>query len=318
MDHQEIVRFLQKRLGRLHASQRLGIESDAEPQVFGKGLNFFHPENWYSTHALIRYCIKLSGLWSRGKRNTLKHQIHHHDIHLPNLPKTFEGYTLLHLSDLHVDMHWDATHALAKKLATLDYDICVMTGDFRAHTFGPFQAALEGMKLIADTLTKPTYAVLGNHDSINMVPELEAMGIQVLLNESVLLERDGDAIHLAGVDDAHYFRVDNIEKAANNVPPHEVSILLSHTPEIYKQAAHADFNVMLCGHTHGGQICLPGGIPITLDASCPRRMGSGRWQHHNMIGYTSRGAGTSIVSVRFNCPPEITLHHLHNGVSISQ
>jgi predicted MPP superfamily phosphohydrolase len=95
--------------------------------------------------------------------------------------------------------------------------------------------------------------------------------------------------------------------------PQEFSVLLSHTPEIYRQAAHADFNLLLSGHTHGGQICLPGSIPIILDAVLPRRMGAGAWQYHNMTGYTSVGAGSSVVPVRLNCPPEITLHCLGSG-----
>ncbi|MGZ5862753.1 MAG: metallophosphoesterase, partial [Methyloceanibacter sp.] len=106
---------------------------------------------------------------------------------------------------------------------------------------------------------------------------------------------------------------DNIEKAASAIPDDAFSILISHTPEIYRQAAHAGFNLLLAGHTHGGQICLPGGIPITLDSVLPRSMGAGAWKHANMIGYTSVGAGSSVVPVRFNCPPEITLHHLHSS-----
>ena len=93
----------------------------------------------------------------------------------------------------------------------------------------------------------------------------------------------------------------------------EFSILLSHTPEIYRQAAHAGFDIMLSGHTHGGQICLPGGIAVTLDSVLPRRLGSGAWRHGGMTGYTSKGAGCSIIPVRFNCPPEITLHHLKSS-----
>jgi predicted MPP superfamily phosphohydrolase len=104
--------------------------------------------------------------------------------------------------------------------------------------------------------------------------------------------------------------MDNIEKASLQIPAGAFSILLSHTPEIYRQAAHANFNLMLSGHTHGGQICLPGSIPITLESKLPRRMGAGPWQHHNMIGYTSVGAGSSVVPVRLNCPPEVTLHCL--------
>ncbi|HEY6920495.1 MAG TPA: metallophosphoesterase, partial [Methyloceanibacter sp.] len=147
-------------------------------------------------------------------------------------------------------------------------------------------------------------------DTILMVPSLEEMGIKVLLNEAVTIERASERIHLAGIDDAHFYRVDNIEKAASGIPHDEFSILISHTPEIYRQAAHADFDLLLSGHTHGGQICLPGGIPITLDSALPRAFGSGPWKYHDMIGYTSAGAGTTIVPTRFNCPPEITLHHL--------
>src|SRR3954465_14630772 len=93
----------------------------------------------------------------------------------------------------------------------------------------------------------------------------------------------------------------------------EFSILLSHTPEVYRQAAQANFDLMLSGHTHGGQICLPGSIPIKLEAVLPRRMGAGPWQYRDMTGYTSVGAGSSVVPVRLNCPPEITLHHLRRG-----
>jgi predicted MPP superfamily phosphohydrolase len=124
------------------------------------------------------------------------------------------------------------------------------------------------------------------------------------------IERDGQRIYLAGIDGAHYYRVDNIEKAATGIPVGTFSILLSHTPEVYQQASYADFSLLLCGHTHGGQICLPGRIPITLSSILPRHMGSGPWKYRDMIAYTSVGAGCSIVPVRFNCPPEITLHRL--------
>jgi predicted MPP superfamily phosphohydrolase len=306
----EIFTSLENRLGRLHARQRLGIENSSEPRVFGGGINFFHPENWYSSYAFVRYCLKLSGLYWRGQKNTFKFQLKHHHIPLSNLPEVFEGFKILHLSDLHVDMNLDVTRELAKRITGLEYDICVLTGDYRALTFGDIGNTLEGMEILCRQLNKPVYGILGNHDSIRLVPGLETLGIQMLLNESITFNRQNTKIHLAGIDDAHYFRVDNIHKAAHAIPPMETSILLSHTPEIYKQAAYADFDVMFCGHTHGGQICLPGGIPLTLDAKCPRYMGSGSWRYHNMIGYTSVGAGTSIVNVRLNCPPEITIHTL--------
>jgi predicted MPP superfamily phosphohydrolase len=188
-----------------------------------------------------------------------------------------------------------------------------LTGDFRGATFGPYDAAIKGMARLVGHLRQPIFGVLGNHDTIQMLPGLEAMGIRMLQNECEVIKRKGQSIHLAGIDDAHYFRVDNIEKAAAGIPERAFAILLSHTPEIYRQAAHAGFDLLLSGHTHGGQICLPGSIPITLDSVLPRSMGAGAWRYGDMIGYTSVGAGSSVVAVRYNCPPEITLHRLSRG-----
>jgi len=301
---------LEARLGRVHARQRLGIEAQSGHQVFGKGLNFFHPENWYSVHALIRYAIQSVGLYGRGQRNARNFQVKDNPIYLPRLPGPFHDFRILHLTDLHVDMDGRNVDALIQTVVDLQYDICVLTGDYRARTFGEIEGAEAGMRRVVAVLKPPVYGVLGNHDSVRMVPPLELMGVIMLMNEAATLEKSGAQIYLAGVDDPHYFRVDNLEKAATDIPKDAISLLLSHTPEIYRQAAHADFDVMFCGHTHGGQICLPGGIPITLDSNCPRTMGAGKWRHQQMQGYTSVGAGTSMVNARFNCPPEVTIHRL--------
>ena len=311
LGQKDILSALEERLGRLHARQRLGIEKDHEAQVFGQGINFFHVENLTPSHALIRAVLMATGLYWRGARNAAKVQLRHNRIESPLLPPAFAGFTILQISDLHVEMSEAAMARVLKLLHGLSYDITVLTGDYRAKTFGPYAESLAGVARVRAGLTGPVYGVLGNHDTIAMLPGLEEMGIRMLLNECETIEREGARIHLAGIDDAHFYRMDNIEKAANGIPPDEFSILVSHTPEIYRQAAHADFNVLLGGHTHGGQICLPGGIPITLDSVLPRSMGAGPWRHGDMIGYTAVGAGASVVPVRFNCPPEITLHHLH-------
>jgi uncharacterized protein len=308
--HEDILAKLEQRLGRLHARQRLGIETDHEAQIFGQGLTFFHLENWYSARSIIRNTLKLTGLYWRARRNAERIVVKHNDIAFEDLPPLFDGFTILHISDMHVDMNEVAMQRLSDLVGEMRYDLCVLTGDYRGETFGAFEPALDGVGRLRRQLRGPIYAVLGNHDTIQMVPGLEAMGIRILLNECEVIARGDQRIHLAGIDDAHFYRVDNIEKASLRIPDGEFSILLSHTPEIYRQAAHANFNLMLSGHTHGGQICLPGSIPITLEAALPRRMGAGPWQHRNMIGYTSVGAGSSVVPVRLNCPPEVTLHRL--------
>lgn len=310
-DENELLPILEQRLGRLYARQRLGIETDHEAQIFGQGINFFHIENWYSVHSVIRVILKLTGLYWRGRRNAERIVVRTNNIRSARLPRLFDGFTILHISDTHVDMNQLAMQRLGELVSELRYDLCVLTGDYRGKTFGAYDAALKGMRRVMGHLRQPVFGVLGNHDTIQMLPGLEAMGIRMLQNECEAIRRGDQAIYLAGIDDAHYFRVDNIEKAGSQIPEDAFAILLSHTPEIFRQAAHAGFDLLLSGHTHGGQICLPGSIPLTLDSVLPRRIGAGAWRYRNMTGYTSTGAGSSVVAVRFNCPPEITLHRLH-------
>jgi hypothetical protein len=306
----EIDHALASRLGRVHALQRLGIEKDHEAQAFGQGLTFFHIENLPVSHTIIEMILRLSGTYWRGRANAARVRLRTNEVFSERLPSQFDGFTILHLSDLHADLSAGAMAEAARLVSGLRYDLCVLTGDYRGLTFGPYYPCLRDMQRLREVLSGDIYGVLGNHDTILMVPDLEQMGIRMLLNEHVMIERHGHKIFLAGIDDAHFYRVDNIEKAAADIPHDAFSILLSHTPEIYRQASPAGFDLLLAGHTHGGQICLPGGVPIILGSALPRSMGRGPWHYGAMAGYTSVGAGSCGVPVRFNCPPEITLHRL--------
>jgi len=303
--------YLQQRIGRIHLRQRLGIEKSHEAKIFGQGRTFFHIENWTSGHYLIKFCLQLVGIYPRARRNVRRIEINHNHIQIPHLPPAFNGFRLLHISDSHLDMADDIPHRLIEALQQVDYDVCLWTGDYRGLTSGPYDQVLAGLRQVRPHLKDAVYAVLGNHDSIRMVPAIEALGIRMLMNEHVRLDRDGASIYVAGIDDPHYFRVDNIDRAAAEIPEEAVSILLSHSPEIYRLCAYAGFDLMFCGHTHGGQICLPGRIPLILNARCPRRFCVGAWQYEQLQGYTSRGSGASVVDARLNCPPEIIVHHLH-------
>ena len=303
--------WLERRVGRCHLDQRLGIEHDYEARIFGQGRTIFHIENWTSLHALIRLGLRLAMLEERGRKNARALTLRRNDFVIDRLPREFDGFALLHLSDMHLDMAHDVPEAVISALRDVgDYDLCVLTGDYRVKTYGPYQPALDAMRRVRPHLRAPVYAVLGNHDTIRMAPGLSSMDIRMLLNEAVRIERGGATIHLAGIDDPHYYRADNIEKAADPIPRDAVSLLLSHSPEMYRHAAYAGFDVMLSGHTHGGQICLPGGIPLMLNANAPRRFCAGAWRYNGLQGYTSVGSGVSIADVRINCPPEITLHRL--------
>lgn len=304
---------LSLRLGPLHAQQRLGIERDLESSLIDREGHFCHIEKWYSFHRIIRGCLRISGMLGRAQTNARRIRTVNHRFVLLDLPEALDGYRILHLTDLHVDMDEATLDALIEHVANIDYDLCVLTGDYRKLTWGPIEASLDGMRRLRRVLKGTPLAVLGNHDSIRMLPGLEDMGYQVLVNENTVVERDGARLYISGVDDAHFYKVDNLQRATEDIPPGHTTLLLSHTPEIWRQAAHAGYDIFLCGHTHGGQICLPGGIPVLLDADCPRFVGKGPWRHINMQGYTSCGAGTSLVHARLNCPPEVNLHTLTRG-----
>ncbi|WP_297526518.1 metallophosphoesterase [Thiohalobacter sp.] len=304
---------LEARIGRTHLAQRLGMECDYEARVFAPGRTFFHIENWYSIHGWMRGLLRLSGLHGRGQRNARRIRIRERSVALPRLDPAFEGFRILQVSDLHLDMADDMPAALIEAVRGLEYDLCVLTGDFRARTFGPFQAAVEGLARVRPYLRGPVLAVLGNHDTIRMVPDIEALDIRVLLNESTVVTRREAALHVAGIDDPHFHRADNLERAAEAIPGDAVSLLLAHSPEIYRHAAYAGFDLMLCGHTHGGQICLPGGIPVMCNARAPRRFCRGAWRFRDLQGYTSTGSGACVVDVRLNCPPEVVVHRLTRG-----
>ncbi|HEY8671358.1 MAG TPA: metallophosphoesterase [Terriglobales bacterium] len=309
----EILRKLESRLGVKEARARLKFEADHEAQIFGQGLTFFHLENWYSARSIIRKALKATGLYWHARRIADRVVVRRNALAFQNLPSAFHEFTILHISDLHVDLSEGAMRHLLEIVGTLRFDVCALTGDYRGQTYGPIETAMEGVERLRAEIKKPTYAVFGNHDSVRMVPRLEAMDIRVLLNECETLARGDQRIHLAGIEDAHFYRAEDIGRAASNIPKADFAIVLSHTPEVYRQAAEAGFALMLSGHTHGGQLCLPGGIPIKLEAVLPRRMGAGAWKYRGMNGYTSVGVGTSILPVRLNCPPEITLHVLRRG-----
>lgn len=298
------------RMGATHLERRLSLEEEHERRVRRFGTRFFYLESWYSAHSVIRTSLRLVGLYGRARRNARALRLRENNVRLPHFPAALDGYAILQISDPHVDLSPDIVDALIEAVHGADYDLCVLTGDYRTQTFGPYEPTLEALARVRPHLRAPVYAVLGNHDSIRMVPGLELLDMRVLLNESATIRHRGVDLHLAGIDDAHHYRLHDLEKARCAIPAKAPSVLLSHTPEAYAQAADAGFDLMLSGHTHGGQICLPGGFPLITDADCPREFTKGAWRFEALTGYTSVGSGSSIVDVRLNCPPEVTLHRL--------
>ncbi|MGH7089476.1 MAG: metallophosphoesterase, partial [Stellaceae bacterium] len=118
-----------------------------------------------SRSRLIRATLHLSGLYRRGLANAARVALRRNSIALAALPSGFDGFTILHLSDLHIDMSGPALERAIALCDGLDYDLCVLTGDYRGHTWGPWAAALAGLERLCRHLRPPFYAVLGNHDT---------------------------------------------------------------------------------------------------------------------------------------------------------
>lgn len=301
---------LEERLGRRHLAQRLTIQTHHVARLFGSGKVWFHIEHIRTLHRIIRSLLRGCGLYGRGHRNALAVQVTRRDLPCPDLPDAFNGFRLLHISDTHIDGNPKLIDILIRLIEPLEYDLCVITGDFREGTFEDYLTPARRMTELRKHIKADTFAVLGNHDAIEMVPALEEGGIRMLLNEHSSIEKNGARLWLAGVDDPHYYETDNLDQALEGIPEEGFKILLAHSPEICRKAAFAGINLYLCGHTHAGQICLPGGRPLLTNSRCPRGCHSGPWTYEAMTGYTSAGAGTSSVAVRFNCPPEISLLRL--------
>lgn len=306
-------RALAVRMGYGSLRARLKKQAGLWASDVHQGTGIFRVEAFISIDKLLTTLLSLAGLREVGLRHFLDLRIEKNDVVIPDLPAAFEGFRILQITDLHCDLHPPLVDAVVKVVAGLDYDLAVFTGDYVNKIAGAPEESLELMAKLIAHLQGPKFAILGNHDFIEKVAYLESLGLKVLLNESTSLRRGGDALWVTGIDDPHYFQTGDLVRARAVVPQGLRPILLSHSPEPYREAARLGFSLMLCGHTHGGQICLPGGVPVLSNMRGPRRLLKGPWHHQQLVGYTSRGTGGCGVPARFFCPPEITIHTLRSA-----
>ena len=258
--------------------------------------------------------LRFSGLYRRGRRNAEQLEFKILPLYFSNLPEPFEGFRILHLSDLHLDGMPRLMELVHEQLLDEEFDLCVITGDFRADISGSFQPVmdllgpfLEGIRTIHGIL-----GVLGNHDSCLMVEPLEALGIRMLINEEWEIEKSGERIQLIGVDDVHAYYTDQTLQAFSEISE-DFAISLVHSPELYDVAAQMGVNLYLCGHTHAGQIVLPGGVAPIKHLHQGKAFYRGHWFFKGMQGVTSAGVGTSGIPVRFNTRGELLVLELHRG-----
>jgi uncharacterized protein len=242
------------------------------------------------------------------------------EIPLPRLPQSFDGFTIAQLSDFHYDEHFSAVpiRKAIEVVTALKPDLIALTGDFvtvplfdtrtslkdALKSAGPCAQLLSGLHA---PLGK--FAILGNHDGeagpTHVSATLAAHQIPVLRNQSLPLERGRDRVWLAGIDDALRGYPD-LGVAIKKIPADETTILLAHEPDFADESSLSPVDLQLSGHSHGGQIWIPGiGAPWLPPLS--RKYPRGLYRVGNLTLYTNIGIGTVRAPIRINCPPEITL-----------
>ena len=253
-------------------------------------------------------------------------QIVRRDIPLRRLPPAFDGFTIAHLSDFHYDSYFSAVPIgkAVDMVNGLRPDLIVLTGDFitvpilerERFLRKSAETAIPCAALLAQ-LQAPKYAILGNHDAMANPPlivrTLRDHGISVLRNACMPVERGNARIWLAGIDDL-LRGMPRIDLALKGIPPGEATVLLAHEPDFADQAARHSIDLQLSGHSHGGQVWVPGiGAPWLPPLS--RKYPRGLYRIKDLVLYTNMGIGTIRAPIRLNCPPEVTLITLRSGQS---
>jgi uncharacterized protein len=257
--------------------------------------------------------LTLIGLRRRVRANTTQFEVSQTEVKIRNLPPEFDGYTILHLTDIHVGRMPGLIGRAVDRLAGFDADLVVMTGDFQSWGTPSAREVANEVARFTEVIESRDgfYGVLGNHDRHDIVEHLETRGVRMLVNEHATIWRDGASLALTGVDDVNYFFTDKAVQTLQAKPAGS-AIALVHSPELADIAAEAGYSLYLSGHTHGGQICLPGGVPVFTALDSHRGLASGAWRFKEMAGYTSRGVGVAR-RARLNCPPEIAIVRLRRG-----
>lgn len=242
-----------------------------------------------------------------------------HDVEVPGLPAPFHNFRIAHLTDLHLREWGRVEQRAVAAVRRLKPDIIVLTGDFL-----DTPAALPHLARFLEQLrpVAPIYAVRGDNDHEPEVRDhtqavLVRAGVRVLNNEVEWIRRNAAALALAGTDDPHTGQADlapilaqlnarRQSERAGAIP----CVLLAHSPEIGPLAARKGLPLILSGHTHGGQLCLPFWGPLYTNTVTGRALGSGRKRIGKTTVYINRGVGTARVRARFCCRPEVALFRL--------
>ena len=246
------------------------------------------------------------------------------DVESARLPEGFSGYRIAHVSDLHNDEFGENNAKLLSVIADTEPDMIAITGDLLDSRRTDVEKALNFVRKAVEIA--PCYYVTGNHESREgkTYEDLEQgmidAGVTVLRNDKYILEKDGDAIVVAGIDDPRFVldtdRLAKMEQVIGNaldaafkdVRKEQFVLLLSHRPELFELYCEREVDLVLAGHVHGGQFRIPGvgGLMGPGQGLLPD-YDAGLYNEGNTAMVLSRGLGQSIVPFRINNAPELVM-----------
>lgn len=240
-----------------------------------------------------------------------------YDVAMPGLGRRWDGCRIAHLTDLHLGQ-WLSPNRLEGVVDwtnSLKPDLIALTGDYLSYDL---EGSAVDLERCLGRLQAPhgVFSVMGNHDHWVGADDVRALlariRIRDLRNEVVTLDRDGEPLHVAGVDDVMVGQ-DRFDEVLARLPASGPAILLAHEPDFADTAARTGrFGLQLSGHSHGGQIILPRFGPLVRGPH-GWKYPVGRYQVRGMTLYTNRGLGSNMWWVRINCPPEIAVFTLRAG-----
>jgi predicted MPP superfamily phosphohydrolase len=241
-------------------------------------------------------------------------------LELPRLPRVFSGFRIVQISDIHAGEQFMPGHLgdVIEKVIALKPDIVLVTGDFVYSSPKMTEAILSRTRDMLAHLSNnfSVFAVMGNHDHWWDVDRVRNMltnaNVKELANDFFTVEKDGDFLHICGVDD-YYEHHSKLEPILSRLPEAGCAILMAHEPDFAdKSSAVGRFDLQISGHSHGGQVVIPFYGPPVLPRH-GRRYPSGLYRVGDMYQYTNRGIGMVFPYVRFLCRPEITLFTLYGA-----
>jgi len=262
----------------------------------------------FSLFLFLCFCLFIWGFLIEP--NAIK--IENVSFEIKDLPSNFEDIKIVQLSDLHSRSFGKREEKVLEILSKIQPDFIFITGDIVDWTTKDIDSCQIFWQELSRNYQGRIFGVYGNHEHKNprfnkVKAQIEESGIHILNNEARDIHIGEDTLCLIGVDDPHLGFDDINQAMAQTGKSCALKILLAHSPEVFRNVKEMDIDLVLVGHTHGGQINIPFVVDFFLPLNYDKKYKEGMFYEDPTYLYVNRGIGTTFLPLRFNAPPEITL-----------